>query len=331
MTTLQISAGWIVTDQSECHGGVHSRTRETAHERDGERIETTRVTDRTIDNVTVVKRADRIKARVDEALREQCSRMGRAWFVDADRRPALDARIDEIRAEADEANAMARDLGAARRVYVDVLYSRVEVDEESTARSITRQIVGALTEAYELIKTGNVAGSTLDNLIRFRLERLDRLSSGVMADAIKFAVDEIKASRKQIKARIKSGMTPESAGRQEPLGYTETAIDLFGGTVPTLTDDASAPVAVPAPAPVVVPAPAPVVVAVPAPAPVVVAAPAPAPTNGHTVEIPFAAPQIDAHGWHCFCPECARRIDLADEDLDAETPAPLAEHYRAAH
>lgn len=241
MSKVNIRPGYVVLDTSSAHGGVHYYRKEIeAHAiNNGEGVDATHETRKVVDHVAAVKAVDAVTKELDYAIRKYCAKTVFGPFCSDEDLPALQARVEELRAKADQVNADAAAAGSARRAYIGIVPVRIDVVSPEAAREIARTVCDVLSELRDAVKDGDV-GPRFDG-IWLKARNLAKLATGLQSECICWALDEINANRKECKDRIKRGSDPATAGKDLDFSQTEGAIASFTVTVAdsnTATEDA---------------------------------------------------------------------------------------------
>jgi len=234
-SAVTLRSGWIVLPSVGASGGIsyHREEIDTKTRSDGSE-EKTWTTQRIVDNPEMCKRVDAVRHHVEYALRKYCSKTAFGWFAHKDQLKQLRAEAENIAREGDNVNNLARAEGCARRVHVAVVVTKLDLGSPDAAREVAWTVRDVLHEGRELLREG-VVGKLEPLLVRNK--NLAQLGVGITATLIEDALAELKGARKRIRERIKAGMTPESAGKQEDYAAIESAIDFFSPLEATEHDD----------------------------------------------------------------------------------------------
>ena len=233
---IDLKSGFILLDVSSATGGV-TYQREVLDERrtpDGEGTIKTWKTQKIVDHDDLVRKVDACAKRADYILRKHCSRFGRFWFADETQKQLVMADMDELRNQARLANTEASIGGCARRCYVSIVPTEINLAHEDAAREVAHTIQTTLGDMLNVIKSGDI-GRPFE-AVMLRMRNLEKLAVGICAESIVFAREESKEAKKIIREKLKLGQTPESAARAVDTSMIEAAIDLFA----PLTDGAVA-------------------------------------------------------------------------------------------
>lgn len=224
---IDLKSGFIMLDVSSASGGV-TYQREVLDERrtaNGEGTEKTWKTIKIVDHDDLVRKVDACAKRADYILRKHCSRFGRFWFADEAQKALVMADLVELRNQAVLANTEARIGGCARRCYVSIVPTEINLAHEDAAREVAHTIQTTLGDMLDVLKAGDI-GRPFEKVM-LRMKNLEKLAVGICAESIVFARDEAKDAKKIIREKLKMGQSPESAAKAADVGMIQAAIDMF--------------------------------------------------------------------------------------------------------
>jgi hypothetical protein len=135
------------------------------------------------------------------------------------------AEVAELKKKAALVNAEARRDGCARRAYVSICSSQINLANEDAAREVAHTIQTTLGDMLDVLKRGEILRPF--DAVMLRMRNLEKLAVGICAESIVFARDEAKAARKEIRSWIKQGQTPASAAKHAETDMLQAAIDMF--------------------------------------------------------------------------------------------------------
>jgi len=241
---VEFRSGWLVLPVSSSTGGVQSTRRTIQHPTPigpcGEGEESAWQVTKKIDNVAMVKKVDKTAKAVNHVLRKYCADTSLGYVAnDAETLAKVKEEIAVLQKRAEEVNQEAASVGCARRAYVAIVPIEITLATEDAAREVARTIQGELDTLHALLRAGEVGGK-LSNHLRLKINNLPNLTVGICAEAIMFAIDEAKVARKEIRAKIKAGQTPESAGAQQELPMIEAAAAMFMPLASQMPDEKEA-------------------------------------------------------------------------------------------
>lgn len=223
--SYQVRPGYIVVDTSSCKGGVtyhRDRTEEREWRENG--VEREIHSTKQIDDKAVVKEGNQLVSAARYILRKHCAQTAVGWFCEDSALPALRTEVEEFEAAADAFNARARQTDSACRVTIGIVPIRLELDNHAAAEAIARTIRETLHQLKSVLRAG-----ALDKLppVLLRAKNLDQLAVGMQRDSIVFALDCVKAARKELREARKDGRDLEAAGRALDLAFVDAAIGVF--------------------------------------------------------------------------------------------------------
>jgi hypothetical protein len=229
----KLRPGFVICPEISATGGVSYKRLETREERDGERLDAEMLTHKRVDNVDLVRESKSIIARCYYLLEKHCSSTPLGYFADDEQLAGLEGEIDEMREAARLFNKLAKDLGSARRVHVDVFPLPLDLTSEKIVERIARSVRERLVELRETLQSGQ------RKAIEKALEdvgNLDKLATGIQADAIRFAVESAREEKSALLDRIRdAGCGPDDIAKLAQLGALcnvdalDAAIVHFGG------------------------------------------------------------------------------------------------------
>jgi hypothetical protein len=227
INSIQLKSGYILLDASSATGGVSYQRTVLDEQRtnNGEGTEKTWKTVKVVDHDEAVRNVDRQAKKADYILRKHCSRFGRFWFADEDQLALVMADVAELRKAAKLANTEAAAVGCARRAYVSIVPTKIDLAHEEAAREVAHTIQGTLADMLAVINAGDI-GRPFE-AVYLRMKNLEKLAVGICSESIVFARDEAKAAKKVIRDWIKQGQTPESAAKHAETDMIQAAIDMF--------------------------------------------------------------------------------------------------------
>ncbi len=226
---ISIRPGYYVIVEFSATGGVKYRRRDSREDVIKVDEETTKIegeftTDKKIDNVAVIGNSVRIVGAAHHLIEKLTTPTPLGPFVDVGQLAELDAALAELREAARLNNAIATRLGSARRTTIEIYPVEINVSNEKVAR----RLAATICERLGMIRAALVAGDRAAFEAEINLARnLHRLSTGIQADAIRFAVDAAKAEKTGMLDRIRNGATPADAGAGCNVEMLDAAIAHF--------------------------------------------------------------------------------------------------------
>ena len=173
------------------------------------------------------------------------------WLADEEGARKITEEVAKIRAMADFANARAAEAGCERRVFIRVVVQPFSIDYFGSAPEMARSVREAIVNLRDALRNGEVfpKGRSKDvdpnmkdswSKTWLNCRNLDILAVGPAKDSIRFALDRALVAKGEIRAAVKRGETPESAGRSVDLSLLDSAVDFFmeDGYLPPIDFDA---------------------------------------------------------------------------------------------
>jgi len=236
---IKVRPGYLVIDTSTATGGVSYDRQygEATKINNGQGLQATLQTVKTVDHVEAVAALDALKKKVDYACRRYCARTAFGWFADEISLRGLRKEIDELRAEAVTLNAAAAAVGSERRAHVGIVAGKLELASPDAAREIARTIREVLGGVLDALRSGHIKKvadsdgkvTQKDELHAplLKCRNLDRLAVGLAGESVKLALARIPEAKKELLEAIKDGRDPEEVGAELDLGAIENAITWF--------------------------------------------------------------------------------------------------------
>lgn len=222
---IAIKPGWVIKDCACATGGVRYRRKYKRDETSGERRTVDFETRKIIDHVIIVRDLDAIVKKVDYILRKHCARTNLGWFATDDGLVKVRAELTRVEAEARALNESAAIAGSLHRAYIGIAPLRVDVATPEAAREIARTVHDCLGDILVTLRKGEIGQELAGKLLRAR--NLDQLATGMQAEALRFALEQIAQARKDIRVALKKGTSAQDAGAAVNLEAVENAIMLF--------------------------------------------------------------------------------------------------------
>lgn len=225
MTKISLKSGYIVLPSYGASGGIHyvSLGETTTVNDDGSEV-TVYKKKKVVDNKEMCKRVDAVRHKVEYALKKHASKTAFGYFADEEQLKALTTEIETIKEKASEVNRLSAAAGCGRRVHVAIIPNKIDLASPDAAQEVAYTVRDVLSEGRHLLREGMI--DKLEPLL-VRNKNLAQLGVGITATLIEDALGELKAARKRIRERVKRGMTPESAAKQEEFDCVRSAVDFF--------------------------------------------------------------------------------------------------------
>lgn len=192
--------GYVICPEISATGGVSYKRVSTEETRDGERLDAEMLTHKTVDNVDLVKESKTVIARCYYLLEKHCSRTPLGYFADDAQLDGLESEINEMREAARVFNRLAKALGSARRVTVEIFPVAIDLNNSKIVTRIARSIGERLGELRDALKSGQrkAIEKAIDDC-----GNLDKLATGIQADAISMALESARDAKSELLDRIR--------------------------------------------------------------------------------------------------------------------------------
>lgn len=230
-TNVKIKPGFVILDTTSVRGGVHRRRKEVeSHSiNGGDGLDETHEIRKIVDNVSAVEAAEDIGKAVDYWIRKNTIRTVMGPFCTPENLETLKEGMARFKAQESIVNANSAAVGSACRVYVGCVPVAIDVVSPEAVLEVSRSVCIVLEELSGAIKAGDI-GSRFDGIWQ-KTRGLANLAVGIQSDSIVWALDELKAARKEVKRRIKEmSQDPATAGSDIELPMTGSAIASFTNT-----------------------------------------------------------------------------------------------------
>lgn len=226
-TTVAVRAGWILINTSHARGGIHyARTSKTERAiNGGAGLEATHETTKTVDDVQACAAVDAVVKRAHYLLRRSAAWSVLGWVVsDPTILERVRSEVAQLQTEAERVNLAARAVGSYRRAWVSLVAAEIDLATPDAAREVARTIREVLGGLAEAIRAGDLKGYLAPSL---KAKNLSVLAVGIAGEAVRNALDCLARAKRDVKARIDAGESPESAGRAQDLEPVDAAISWF--------------------------------------------------------------------------------------------------------
>lgn len=221
---LAFRPGYIVALEFSAVGGVKYQRTAGEERVEGERLEADFSTRKTVDNVHLVGLSRALVNRGYHVMDRFAVPTPIGYFADDDALAKIRAALEPLQHAAREFNDMAEAAGSERRVAIEIYPLALDVDNEAAARRIARAVRERLEDLRAALVTGDPGAY---DKAREKARNLDRLATGIQADAVRLALDAASEAKKELTSALKREATPEAAGATLDLSALDAAIGLF--------------------------------------------------------------------------------------------------------
>lgn len=216
--------GYILALEIRRSGGITYDREQLREEQEGERLESEFKTSKRVDNVGIVKRASKLCGSAYYAVARTCAATPLGYFADATMLAKLEMELAPIREEVARLNADARAAGSAVRVTIGVYPLELALDNEAAARRIAEVVAERLVAVREALRSADP--ETVTSTLR-PCRNLERLTTGIHADAVRLALEQAAELRAQVGKAVKEGFAPAEIAEALDTGSIDNAIALF--------------------------------------------------------------------------------------------------------
>lgn len=216
--------GYILALEIRRSGGITYDREQLREEQEGERLESEFKTSKRVDNVGIVRRAAKLCGSAYYAVARTCAATPLGYFADATMLAKLEAELVPIREEAAQLNDDARTAGSGVRVTIGVYPLELALDNEAAARRIAEIVAERLAAVRDALRAADPEAVT--STLR-PCRNLERLATGIHADAVRLALEQAAELRAQIGKATKEGYSPEEIAEALDTGALDNAIALF--------------------------------------------------------------------------------------------------------
>lgn len=217
--------GFIVNCEFSALGGVRYKRKQLGEKQLGERgLQREHHTEVEIDNVELLKESKAIIGAAYYVMDRACVNTPVGYFADEGQLSAARKGLAEVQSAASMFNEMARLLGSERRVTIDVFPFEISPANEYTARRLHKVVRERLEALRDALHGGDrkLFEASLD-----KARNLEKLSTGIHADAIKLALEVAKERKSELLELLSAGNGNEIAGSKLDLEPLQAAINLF--------------------------------------------------------------------------------------------------------
>lgn len=228
---LQMDKGIFFVVEFSNRGGVKYTRIGDEHQEvhDDESMTAEYSTRKDVDHIGLASWARKIINSAYNVMERYCSHTPIGYWIQESKAPAMLQEIKEVQEEASKLNKHARESRSQRRCQIQI-YSMIvgEEDQEKTAKRLAQTV----RERLENLRSDLAAGDLNAYATSWkRAKNLNKMATGIQAEAIVLALEAAREARSQVNAELKNKATPEMAGKRVNLDAIESAIFLFTESV----------------------------------------------------------------------------------------------------
>lgn len=177
-----------------------------------------------VDDLDMEAEAVQIRTRAYYILGKYCAKTPLGYFADDEALASIEADLAPVREAASIFNRASESIGSPRRVVVEIYTLELREGDERAAARLAKHVVDRLRELRAALKAGDRKSfeAAWD-----RVGNLDRLASGIQAEAVREALEEAKAMKARLLEMIRFGYAPAAAGEQINTDSIEATEGLF--------------------------------------------------------------------------------------------------------
>lgn len=217
-------SGCFLVPEFSATGGVSYRRTGRSEEREGDRLTADFATRKEVDHVDLVSQSRNLINRAYAVLEKHATPTPVGHFVDPEGELAVREEISKLAAEAALFNQHAKAAGSERRCRVAVYAVALVIDDERAAHRLTETVRERLGEMREALVACDRKSF---DAVWEKSGRLDRLATGIQADAIRMALDSAKTLRREIVELGRDGLVKHEISERLDLSMLDSAISLF--------------------------------------------------------------------------------------------------------
>lgn len=220
-------AGCFLVPEFSATGGVSYRRTDRVEEIKGDRLTADFSTRKEVDHYELVSQSRALINRAYAVLDRHATPTPVGHFVDPEGELSVREEIAKLAAEAEAFNTRATEAGSERRCRVAVYAVALVVDDERAATRLSETVRDRLVD---MIAALTECDRKAFDAVYEKSQRLDRLATGIQADAIRMALDAAKKARRDIVELGRDGLVKAEIRDRLDLSMIDSAIQLF--TVP---------------------------------------------------------------------------------------------------
>jgi Ni,Fe-hydrogenase I large subunit len=225
---IRIRPGWMIIPEFTAAGGVSREILDRDEEEVGPGLEIERKTRETVDNVELLRESRSIVNACYHILDKYASQTHAGYFADEHQLAQIEEALKEQREAARMFNDIAYRAGCARRVTVDIMPCKLDLDFPATVVRIARMVRERITALRDALKAGNRKAfeSAID-----RCHNLHHMAVGIQSESIKLALDHAKEQKSLLLEHMRDGDDPAMAAKKLDLEPLDACINLFSTEV----------------------------------------------------------------------------------------------------
>lgn len=216
--------GYIVALEFSAVGGVTYEREDLREEEIGDGMEAEFKTIKRVDDTELHKESRAIISQAYYMLERVCTPTPLGHYADAAQLLKLREKLAPLKEAAGIFNELARRKGSRRRVVLEIYPIGVDTDDEAAAARLAQVVRERLSEALASLQSGDTSTRPIKSC-----RNLERLASGIQADAVKLAVEQLRERRNELAEQLREepGSDARKLASKLDLQAVEQAVVLF--------------------------------------------------------------------------------------------------------
>lgn len=210
----------LIFPEFRATGGASTRTEKIREDHEGNALETERNVTVTINDLDEYETGKSLARSALRKVERVATRTPYGLTVRTADLPKIDAGLAEIMPEIAKYNARAVHSQIVARY--DKIQIGVALDE-----SIAKRLADHVREIFERIKTAIQTDTDDLHGAMVASENCYTLATGIQREAAQMALQQARENQREIRGRVKRGVSPATAGNDLPIDMIENAIALF--------------------------------------------------------------------------------------------------------
>lgn len=219
--------GYVLALEFSSTGGVSYRRQMEREELQDQRLEVDFFTKKVVDHVELNKISKKIINQAYHVISKHAAHTPIGYWADFAAFAEIVEELRRVQTAAAQFNLAARALNSRQRVEVSVYPMELAEDNESAATRIAQDVRDRLVDIKAALAAGDRKGF---EIVMGKCNNLDKLATGIQADAIRMALDHARALKTQLLEALRQNFSPEQCAPLLDLEPIDAAIALFTDT-----------------------------------------------------------------------------------------------------
>lgn len=216
--------GSFLVPEFSATGGVSYRRTNRRTIEAGARLVEDFETRKEVDDQALVTESKSIINRAYAVLEKHTVHTPVGYLATPEAELAVREALIALQSEAEDFNVRSVAAHSERRVRVAVYAVSLVLNDEAAAQRLRETVLERLQGLRDALERADRAGF---DKVWEKSARLDMLSTGFLADAVRAALDSAKKSRSEITELVRDGLVAAEIGSRLDLGPLDSAISLF--------------------------------------------------------------------------------------------------------